>query len=101
MSQVLPAKNSYPMVADREYHWLNEAKYVAEQTTDVEIVVDISAVDQIRSAELNQLIRLHLELKGQGRTLVLEHAQHQLWEIFMLTRLNRLIEIRDPQEKAC
>lgn len=97
MTQTIATKHEATVVADADFHWLKEAKYVAEQTADAEIVVDISAVDRISSAELNQLIRLHLDVRQQGRVLVLEQAQRQVWEIFTLTRLNRLIEIRDPR----
>jgi anti-anti-sigma regulatory factor len=96
MVQVVATKSSPGVVGGTEVHWLDEAKNAAEQSTDHEIVVDISAVDRIVSAELNQLIRLHLHLKEEGRLLVLQHAQHHLWSIFTMTRLNRLIEIRDP-----
>jgi anti-anti-sigma factor len=96
MVQELASKNTSRMPVESEFHWLKTAMYVAENTTDEEIVVDISSVDKIQSSEINQLIRLHLDVKQQGRRLVLERAQHQIWEIFTLTRLNRLIEIRDP-----
>jgi anti-anti-sigma regulatory factor len=76
--------------------WLEDAKCAVRRTAGPEIVVDISTVARITSAELNELIRLHLDAKQDGRKLVLQHAQPQLWQIFTLTRLNRLIEIRDP-----
>ena len=98
MANALSTPQITTVVADTDDPWLEEAKYVAEHSVDEEIVVDISAVKRIRSAELNQLIRLHLDIKHQGRILVLENAQPQVWEIFTLTRLNRLIEIRDPQK---
>jgi anti-anti-sigma regulatory factor len=82
-------------VAD-DMDWLEDVKCAVRQTAGPEIVVDISTVARITSAELNELIRLHLDAKQDGRKLVLRHAQPQLWQIFTLTRLNRLIEIRDP-----
>ncbi len=67
-------KNTSAMPVESEFHWLKMAMYVAENTTDEEIVVDISAVEKIQSAELNQLIRLHLDVKQDGRSMVLERA---------------------------
>lgn len=74
--------------------WIVDARKTAMQTTDVEIVVDMSTVREICSRDLSELIRLHLETKERGRKLVLENTLDHLWEVFSLTRLDRLIEIR-------
>ncbi len=100
MPQLITAESTSSSDLGQGVHWLEEAKYAIQQTTDEEIVVDISAVAKITSAELNELIRLHLDVKQDGRRLVLQNAQLQLWQIFTLTRLNRLIDIRDPVTEA-
>jgi len=100
MPQLITAESTSSSDAGQGAHWLEVAKYAILQTTDKEIVVDISAVARISSAELNELIRLHLDVKQDGRRLVLQNAQLQLWQIFTLTRLNRLIDIRDPVTEA-
>ncbi len=74
--------------------WVEQARKVAEQTTEAEIVVDMSTVQQIRSQDLTDLIRLQLDCKGNGRKLVLEKTLDHVWQVFTITRLDRLIEIR-------
>ena len=77
-------------------HWLKKASDATEQNTDANLVVDMHVVETISSDELTALIRLHTRLRNEGRQLVLENVQDQLWQIFTVTRLDRLIEIREP-----
>ncbi len=76
--------------------WIEQARYVVEHSTCAEIVVDMSAVQRIRSQEINELIRLQLEINADGRKLVLENVLDHLWQVFSVTRLDRLVEIREP-----
>lgn len=81
-------------LAESEYHWLKESLHIAGESTDHEVVVDLAAIETIRSDEFCDLIRLRSKLQNAGRTLTLENVQQQVWEIFKLTRLNRVIEMR-------
>ena len=87
----------YDSAHDLSPDWIHHAHYVAEHSTDPEIAVDISAVEKIGSRELNELIRLHLSVKKDGRRLVLENAQKHLLQVFTETRLDRLIHLRNHQ----
>jgi anti-anti-sigma factor len=60
-----------------------------------EVVIDLSGVDRISSGEINQLIRTYGIVRRSGSTLVIENAHEQLIHIFTLTRLDRLIKIRE------
>ena len=81
-------------VRGSEFHWLEAAHLSVNQTDDPNFVVDLAAIGTICSEELNELIRLQTRLRNAGRTLVLENVQENLWQIFNVTRLNRLIEMR-------
>jgi hypothetical protein len=60
----------------------------------------MSSVEKVGTAELNDLIRLHLELKGQGRKLILLNTLDFPMQVFAMTRLDRLIEFRRDQPTA-
>jgi len=81
-------------IVNAQFHWLKEAFYVADNTDDSSLVVDLTAVEMISSDELNELIRLQSKIRNAGRKLVLENVQEHLWQVFTVTRLDRLIEMR-------
>ncbi len=78
-------------------NWFEDATNAAQASADEEVVVDISSLVRVHSADLDRMIRMHLSLKHEGRRLVFKHAQHQVHQTFTITRLDRLIEMRDPQ----
>lgn len=78
-------------VCDIEFHWLEEAHHSADETDDPKFVVDLAAIDTICSEDLNGLIRLQSRLRSAGRTLILKNVRENLWQVFNVTRLNRLI----------
>jgi anti-anti-sigma factor len=76
--------------------WLKELKSQALDCPDGEIVVDLSAVEQINSGELGELAKIHLFLRQHDRRLILANVQDLVFEVFELTRMNRLIDVRHP-----
>ena len=60
------------------------------------VVVDLSDVEQINSGELGELAKIHLFLRQHDRKLILANVQDLVWEVFELTRMNRLIDVRHP-----
>jgi anti-anti-sigma factor len=78
----------------RMNEWMREASNAIQQSGEREIVVDMSSVRRVCSEDLNELIRLHLELQTQGRKLVLENALDHVAQVFSLTRLDRVLELR-------
>lgn len=91
----LDATGSVVYLFAKPDRWMMDVNDVACHATEGQIVVDFSAIERIQSRDLSDLVRLQLRLKHRGARLVFEHAQHQVSEVFTLTRLNRLIEIRD------
>lgn len=80
--------------------WMERARHSATDSTDLSVVVDMTTVSRVCSEDLNEVIRLHLELKTQGRRLVLANIPDHVREVFLITRLDRVIEIRGESVTA-
>ncbi len=73
---------------------LIRAKRDADLSDRVDVVIDLTNVCKINSKDLNELIRLQLRVKHRGQRLVLTNVQETIFQVFSLTRLDRLIELR-------
>jgi anti-anti-sigma regulatory factor len=62
--------------------------------TREEVVLDCGEIVALNSEDLNQLIRFQTELRHEAATLVLTNVPDHLVDIFTMTRLNRLFEVR-------
>lgn len=93
-------KSSFNSVGDGTDHWIVQAKCDAEQSVCEEVVIDLSDVYHINSNDLNDLIRLQLRVKHTGQRLVLANVQETVLQVFTLTRLDRLIELRCDGSEA-
>ncbi len=93
-------KSSRQSVGDGTDHWIVQAKCEAEQSVCEEVVVDLSDVYHINSSDLNDLIRLQLRVKHSGQRLVLCNVQETVLQVFTLTRLDRLIELRHDEAEG-
>ena len=94
MTLLVASPNQRTGVSDTGFHWLQEAQHSADQTDDPTFAVDLAAIETICSEDLNGLIRLQSRLRSAGRTLILENVQENVWQVFQVTRLDRLIEMR-------
>jgi anti-anti-sigma regulatory factor len=59
-----------------------------------EVVLDCAEVATVNSEDLNQLIRFQARLRQEGASLVLANVPEHLVNVFTMTRLNRLFELR-------
>jgi anti-anti-sigma factor len=78
-------------------HWIQDVSNAAKNSNEPEIVVDMSSVNHVRSQELNELIQLQRELNAQGRKLILENTLDHIAQVFSITRLDRVLELREQQ----
>jgi hypothetical protein len=62
------------------------------------LVVDISSVEVVNSREIGEIARMQLALREQGKRLILENAQQQVCDVFDMTRMNRLVDVRPSLE---
>ena len=64
------------------------------------IVLNFSAVDFLSSAALGKLITLDKKMKAHGGVLKLSNIRPEIYEVFTITRLNRLFDIKDDEADA-
>lgn len=64
------------------------------------LLLDFSAVDFLSSAALGKLITLDKKMKAHGGTLKLANIRPEIYEVFAITKLNRLFDIRQDEADA-
>lgn len=64
------------------------------------ILIDFARVEFLSSAALNKLINVHNKLTPLGGKLKMCNLRRELEEVFVITRLNRLLDIRTDEAKA-
>ena len=72
---------------------------LSEHKSD-EIPIDCSAITMIKSDMLDRLIRLHLDARRSGVRLILENVNDFVYDVIMLTRLDRMLRIRIDEGHA-
>jgi len=74
------------------------AMALAERTP--KMVLDFAAVEYLSSRALSELINLSRQVDQRGGQLALAGIHPQIYEVFKITRLNRLFRIEDKVENA-
>ena len=64
------------------------------------IVLDFTNVEYLSSAALGKLITMDKKVKAAKGKLRLCNIRPDIHEVFVITRLNKLFDIRETQEKA-
>lgn len=64
------------------------------------LLLDFTGVEFLSSAALNKLIILDKKVKANGGRMKLCSLRAEIAEIFALTRLDRLFDIRDDEKSA-
>ena len=64
------------------------------------LLLNFSSVDFLSSAALGKLITLDKKMKAHGGTLKLSNIRPEIYEVFAITKLNRLFDIRDDEADA-
>ncbi|MCG6158072.1 STAS domain-containing protein [Rubinisphaera margarita] len=64
------------------------------------IILDFSNVEYLSSAALGKLITMDKKVKGAGGKLRLCAIRPDIYEVFAITKLNKLFDIKDTQEDA-
>ncbi len=94
MMHLFAFKRRAQLAPPSDGRWLHELNRRAANLKDGEVVADLSEVRNISSRELGELVKIHLRLRQDDRRLVLENVQSFVMDIFELTRINRLVEVR-------
>jgi anti-sigma B factor antagonist len=64
------------------------------------LLLNFSTVDFLSSAALGKLITLDKKVKAHGGTLKLSNIRPNIYEVFAITKLNKLFDIRDDEADA-
>ncbi len=64
------------------------------------LLLNFSSVDFLSSAALGKLITLDKKMKAHGGALKLSNIRPEIYEVFSITKLNRLFDIRKDEAEA-
>lgn len=64
------------------------------------VLLSFSNVDFLSSAALGKLITLDKKVKAHGGTLKLCNIRPEIYEVFAITKLNKMFDIRDEETDA-
>ncbi len=71
---------------------------LVEEDGRMRIILDFSNVEYLSSAALGKLITMEKKVKNAGGKLRLCAIRPEIFEVFAITKLNKLFDIRDTQE---
>ena len=73
---------------------------LAEAEPQPKLLLDFACVEHLSSAALGMLVVLNKQLAAQQGRLVLAGIRPQIYEVFKITRLNRLFNIQNTMDDA-
>jgi anti-sigma B factor antagonist len=73
---------------------------VVESESEPRILLDFRAVEHLSSAALGMLITLHRQVVDRQGKLALANIHPQIFEVFKITRLNKLFNIQPTTDDA-
>jgi anti-sigma B factor antagonist len=77
-----------------------ELHQVVESEPGIKLLLNFKNVDHLSSAALGMLITLNKRVREQSGDLKLSDINRQIFEVFKITRLNRVFDIHDTAEQA-
>lgn len=79
---------------------LNELVALVESQPEIKLLLNFDNVDHLSSAALGMLITLNKRVADAGGKLRLANISPQIYEVFAITRLNKLFDIHDSADAA-
>ena len=73
---------------------------LVEEDNRKSLLLNFSNVEFLSSAALGKLITLDKKVKAHGGKLKLCNIRPEIYEVFAITKLNKLFDIQDTEEKA-
>jgi anti-sigma B factor antagonist len=77
-----------------------EMFHLVEAESRDKLLLNFSTVEFLSSAALGKLITLDKKMKAHGGTLKLSNIKPEIFEVFCITKLNRLFDIKDDEADA-
>jgi anti-sigma B factor antagonist len=73
---------------------------LVEQDNRKKLLLNFSSVDFLSSAALGKLITLEKKVRAHGGVLKLSNIRPEIYEVFTITKLDRLFDIKDDETDA-
>ena len=64
------------------------------------LLLNFASVEFLSSAALGKLIVLEKKVKANGGTLIFSNIRPEIYEVFAITKLNRIFDIKDDEADA-
>ncbi len=77
-----------------------ELRAIVEGEPGPRLLLNFQNVDHLASAALGMLITLQKKVQEQNGTLKLSNINRQIFQVFRITRLNRVFDIHETAEEA-
>lgn len=77
-----------------------ELSEIIDRQETPRILISFEQVDHLSSAALGTLITIHNKIKAKNGQLRLVNIDPQIYEVFVITKLNKLFEIHDSTQDA-
>jgi anti-sigma B factor antagonist len=78
----------------------DELSTIIESKPNPKLLISFANVDHLSSAALGTLITVNNKIRQKGGQLRLANIDPQIYEVFVITRLNRLFSIHENTEEA-
>ncbi len=78
----------------------NELKKVVDEHDNIKMLLNFDSVEHLSSAALGMLISLNTRVSSANGALKLSDISDQIFEVFKITRLNKLFDIHDNANQA-
>ncbi len=73
---------------------------LVEEEKRAKLLLNFSSVDFLSSAALGKLITLDKKVKAHSGKLKLSNIRPEIYEVFAITKLNKLFDIKDDEAAA-
>jgi anti-sigma B factor antagonist len=73
---------------------------LVEQAPGIKLLINFENVEHLSSAALGTLITINNKVRQRGGQLRLSNIDTQIYEVFVITKLNKLFQIHDSVENA-
>lgn len=77
-----------------------EIKAVIEPEPKPKLLINFTDVDHLSSAALGKLIEINNKLRSVQGQLKLSNIDKQIYDVFRITKLNKIFDIHDTAEQA-
>ncbi len=78
----------------------DEISSLIEHATNPKLLLNFSNVEHLSSAALGTLITVNNKVRQKGGQLRLSNIDPQIYEVFAITKLNKLFQIHDNAQQA-